>query len=218
MKPIPLGAYIPPVTGINVPNSVFANSFDTSNVFRPRTYSKRRREEFDSDVERPFDLTRDYPPLVYPERQGVDVGAAALVEVSAMVPSIRELAGSDNITAETKKIAEFSLSVFSLLETLWERVVRPSAASPVAAASSRPPVPPPKPDRGRQELVDALAASEKTSILYDANLGAVPMANRQKLCSALSVGLRAAAVENAPTKNMDQPQRQTLHHADSSRI
>ena len=203
MKPIPLGAYIPPVTGINVPGSVFANSFDTNNVFRPRTYSKRRREDFDSDLERRFDLTRDYPPLVFPERQGIDVGAAALVEVSAMVPAIRELASADTVTVETKKIADFSLSVFALLETLWEKVVRPSAANPGGAAAGRAPVPPPKPDRGRQELLDALAASEKTSILYDANLGEVPMANRQKLSSALSAGMRAAAVDKAIDKKQD---------------
>ena len=86
-------------------------------MFRPRAYSKRRREDFDSDLERRFDLTRDYPPLVFPERQGIDVGAAAaaLVEVSAMVPVIRELASADTVTVETKKIADFSLSVFTLL-------------------------------------------------------------------------------------------------------
>ena len=39
--------------------------------------------------------------------------------------------------------------------------------------------------------------------MYDANLGSVPIANRQKLCQALSVGMRTAALDKAALINAD---------------
>ncbi len=95
MRPVPLSAYIPPVTGTGGrPGNVTANSFDSSNLFpypRPRANSKRMRTDDDLELNRRFDLTRDFPPLIFPEKQGVDADAvsALLVGAAAAVPAIR---------------------------------------------------------------------------------------------------------------------------------
>ena len=212
MKPIPLSAFIPPVTGAGGrASNVTANSFDPSNVFsfyRPRANSsKRMRSEDEMDLEHRFDLTRDYPPLNVPERQSVDVDAvsALLVGAAEAVPAIRAKFESPDSSQDVRELAGFSLKMFDLLAGVWERVVRPAVSSPTSglAAGSRAPKPPPKPDAGKRELMEALAVSEKTSILYDANLGLVPIANRQKLNNALSVGIRETAVLRAERDGAD---------------
>jgi len=205
MKPIPLSAFIPPVTGTGGrANSVFANSFDTNNLFphqRPRlNSSKRRRDDDEMDLDNRFDLTRDYPPLIFPEKQSVDTDAvsALMVDAAEAASGIREKLESPNTGEDVKEVAMFGLRMFDLLSCMWERVVRPAVASgPQGGLSAKAPKPPPKPDAGRKELMDVLLKSEKTAILYDTNLGNVPIANRQKLNHALSAGLREAAVARA---------------------
>jgi len=212
MKPIPLSAFIPPVTGAGGRSSnVTANSYDTSNVFpyfRPRSgSSKRMRSDDEMDLDRRFDITRDYPPLSVPERQNVDVDAvsALLVGAAEAVPAIRAKFESPDSSQDVRELAGFSLKMFDLLAGLWERVVRPAVASPSGgmAAGGRAPKPPPKPDAGKRELLEVLASSEKTSVLYDANLGLIPVANRQKLNQALSVGIRETAVAKAEEDGVD---------------
>jgi len=77
--------------------------------------------------------------------------------------------------------------------------VRPMAGGPYgpAAIGGTAAPPPPKEDLELRVLRETLVASEKTAILYDANLGAVPIANRQKLCHALSAGIKTVAVDKA---------------------
>ena len=209
MKPVPLSAYIPPVTGVGgVLSAVVSNSFDHSGLFptRPRLNSafKRRRDDNDEFSSR-FDLTRDFPPLIHPERQSLDIDAvnSLMVGAAELVPAIREKLDGVDVSEDTKMLAKFGLSMFSLLEAIVEKAVRPMASAPSnmggGAAGSRPvpPVVPPKPDADRRELAEALAKAERTAILHDANLGTVPIANRQKLCHALSAGLREAALRKA---------------------
>jgi len=179
-------------------------------MFRARTHSiKRRREEFEnSDFDRRFDITKEFPPLVFPSRQGVDLDAAsaALVGVMEKAPAIRALAeGGDDIDPDIKNVAAFGISVLTLLEAMWERVVRPLAAGPTgpAAAGFAPPPPPSREETDLKELKEVLVASEKTAILYGADLGSVPIANRQKLCQALSAGIRTAAVDTAAVRKTD---------------
>jgi hypothetical protein len=121
------------------------------------------------------------------------------------VPAIRAKFESPDSSQDVRELAGFSLKMFDLLAGVWERVVRPAVSSPTSglAAGSRAPKPPPKPDAGKRELMEALAVSEKTSILYDANLGLVPIANRQKLNNALSVGIRETAVLRAERDGAD---------------
>jgi hypothetical protein len=114
--------------------------------------------------------------------------------------------GAD-VSEDFKMLANFSLNMFSLLEAIVEKAVRPMAATPPimgkGGTGNRPPVPPPKPDAKRQELVDVLAKADRTAVLHDANLGSVPVANRQKLCAALSAGIRAAALGKAESDGDD---------------
>ena len=64
MKPIPLGSFVPPVTGTNGrPGAVASNLYDVSGNFRDRTGSfKRRRTGDERDLDDRFDITRNYPP------------------------------------------------------------------------------------------------------------------------------------------------------------
>jgi hypothetical protein len=150
-------------------------------------------------------LTRDFPPLIHPERQTLDIDAvnSLMVGAAEMVPAIRERLDGVDVTEDTKMLAKFGLTLFSLLEAIVEKAVRPMASAPSTmgggAAGSRPvpPVVPPKPDADKRELADALAKADRTAILHDANLGTVPIANRQKLCHALSAGIRESALRKA---------------------
>ena len=211
MKPVPLSAYIPPVTGVGGNASlVVSNSFDSNGFFptRPRANSKRRRNEND-DYDR-FDITRDFPPLVLPDRQILDVAAveALMVDAAEMVPAIRAKAEDADEPEDTRSLAKFSLKLFLLLEAVVEKAVRPLSCAPppmgTGAGRGPPPVPPkPKPDTQRQELIDALALADRTAILHDANLGSIPIANRQKLCGALSAGIRESALKKAEGAGAD---------------
>jgi len=212
MKPIPLSAFIPPVTGQGGrASNVHANSFDFNNLFpthRPRVNStKRMRSDDDLELEHRFDLTRDYPPLIVPERQNVDLDAVSALMVGAAeaVPSIRAKLDSPESSKDVKELADFGLKMFDLLSGLWERVVRPAVAAAPGGAlvGGRGPKTLPKPDTGKKELLDVLRKCEKTAILYDTNLGTIPIANRQKLNHALSAGIREAAVSKAEEDGVD---------------
>jgi len=205
MKPVPLSAYIPPVTGVGgIPSAVVSNAFDSSGFFpmRPRLNSKRRRDESD-DLER-FNLTRDFPPLVMPDKPTLDVAAvdALMVGAAEMVPSIRAKAEDPDEPEDTRSLAKFSLQLFLLLEAVVEKAVRPLANTPPnmgSGAAKGPPatLPKPKQDTRKRELAEALAKADRTAILHDANLGNIPIANRQKLCGALSAGIRESALMKA---------------------
>ena len=59
-----------------------------------------------------------------------------------MVPSIRALAdAADDIDPDIKKVAEFSLGVLTVLEVMWEKVVRSMAAGPAGPAGAGQPSP-----------------------------------------------------------------------------
>jgi hypothetical protein len=165
------------------------------------------RSDDDIDLEHRFDLTRDYPPLIVPEKQGIDLDAVSAMMVGAAeaVPAIRAKLDSPESSKDVKELADFGLKMFDLLSGMWEKVVRPAVTSapPGAMAAGRGPRTLPKPDVGKKELLETLHKCEKTAILYDTNLGSVPIANRQKLNHALSAGLREAAVQGAEQANMD---------------
>jgi len=212
MKPVPLSAYIPPVTGVGgIPSAVVSNIFDSSGFFpmRPRLNSSKRRRDENEEFDR-FNLTRDFPPLVMPDRQVLDIAAvdALMVGAAAMVPMIRAKAEDADEPEDTKSLAKFSLQLFLLLEAVVEKAVRPLASTPPnggPGAARGPPavLPKPKPDVRKQELAEALAKADRTAILHDANLGTIPVANRQKLCSALSAGIREAALTKAEGAGAD---------------
>jgi len=165
------------------------------------------RTDDEMEFDRPFDLSRDYPPLVVPEKQSVDLDAVAALMVGAAeaVPCIRAKLENPESSQDIKDLAGFGLRMFDLLTGIWERVVRPAVAGQPngLAGGVRAPKPPPRPDAGKKELIEALAVSDKTSILYDSNLGTIPIANRQKLNHALSAGIREAALAKATADGTD---------------
>jgi hypothetical protein len=208
MKPVPLSAFIPPVTGTGGrPSSIVANLYDYSGNFRNRAGSFKRPRTDDNDSEYRFDISRDFPRLTPPERQGVDVEAVAalLVGAAEAVPAIKAMIAKEGVDPDVKAISEMTLALFSVVETLWEKAVRPAAMAPLGAVASGrvAPIPLPKPDGDKRELIDALAAAERTAILFDANLGSVPIANRSKLNHALSSGIRASALALAEREGHD---------------
>jgi hypothetical protein len=181
MKPILLGEYIPPVTGVGgIPGNVVSNSFDVSNFFRSRSNSKRIRRD-NSDIENRFDLTRDFPPLIFPEKVTLDLDSVSslMVGVAADMPAIREIAEKTE-NREVKMLAENNMKLYALLEAVLERVVKPMAgagATTVAAPPGGGAAPPSRLDLDKKALTEALEESDKTVILHDANLGQVPIAN-----------------------------------------
>lgn len=171
---------------------------------------KRRRENSNDDLCNRFDLTRDFPPLIHPEKLTLDIDAvnALMVGAAELVPAVREKAEGVDVPEDTRLMAKFGLSLFMLLESIVEKAVRPMATAPSfvgggAAGGKIAPPPPPKPDAMRRELVDALALADRTAVIHDANLGTVPIANRQKLNHALSSGIREAALRKAETAGAD---------------
>ena len=99
-------------------------------------------------------------------------------------------------TATEGVVGSFALKVLDLVSAMYEKGLAPLAAAPVGAAAG-PVRREGEPGGGGQALKEALAASERTAILFDVNLGSVPTANCDKLNHALSAGIRAAALEKA---------------------
>ena len=66
--PIPIGQFVPPVTGINESFILVANMFDTSGNFRQHSVSlaKRRRGPDGDALDNVFELSREFPPLRAP--------------------------------------------------------------------------------------------------------------------------------------------------------
>ena len=177
-----------------------SNLFDPSDNFRPRSNSKRRRTDNSNyDLDDRFDLTRDFPPLTVPDKPCIDLESIAelMIEASADVPTMKSILEKPELNSDdTKKAVSFSLKVFGMLEGMWERAVRPMADGNAVgrAAAVRAPAPVEQPDADLAELREVLQKADRTAVLYDANLGTVPVANRQKLCHALSAGIRESAI------------------------
>jgi hypothetical protein len=146
-------------------------------------------------MEAAFDLTRDYPPLTYPARSGVDVGAvkSLLVEAAKCVADIREVMDSPSVDPINLKFAKFNIAIFNLLEAAVEKGIVPIAAVPPPTQENAAP----GMVRGEKELREALEAAEKTAVMFEADLGTLPMANRERLGHQFSAGIRAAAMKKA---------------------
>ena len=140
MKPIPLGSFVPPVTGTNGrPGAVASNLYDVSGNFRDRTGSfKRRRTGDERDLDDRFDITRNYPPLCHPPKPNFDVDSiqALMVDASSKAEAIKARYEDPNMDPVTKDFAVFNLSLFALLTAVVEKAVMPLANSP--------PPPPPR--------------------------------------------------------------------------
>ena len=129
-------------------------------------------------------------------------------------PHARELMNSDNLDPKIKTFGSLCLAVLSAVEAILECGISPLAAGlDVRGASFAntarktmhpPPTAPRPPPPGLAELKEGLKRADLESVLFEADLGPPPVANRQTLANALSAGLRAAAISKAGETGTDQ--------------
>ena len=213
--PVPIGSFIPPVTGINQSLAPVANSFDSSGnfAFRSRSISqgKRRRGPEGEILDNVFDLSRDFPPLRPPASLSVDVDCikGLLVESAKMEADLKKIIEKGDPESEIVMIARTTMSLYNLVEGLIEKAVIPlcngqwpagqgggNASQPGRHSKPAAPAPPPKPT-GERELREAMERADTESVLYDAHLGYAPTFNRNRLSANLSAGLKSATIAKA---------------------
>jgi hypothetical protein len=222
LKPIPLAAYskdlIPPVTGVGGMLAPVANSYDTSGNFaeRPRMGSLSKKRRLD-EIDRVFDLSMPYPPPTWPKKQPLDLTEikTLLVAATAAGEDVSPLLDSPDLDPKIKVFGNLGMALLGLVAAIVENGLvpmteptaetAPSPGGPRGESGSRRngPAPPPKIPTGIKELKECLEKADHESILFDANLGPVPMGNRNGLVNAFSSGLRAAAITTAEGKGQD---------------
>jgi len=231
MKPLlfkdirPVTVTIPPVTGLNKNSQPYATNFDSSRTFRDRTGSgakRPRRDGQDELLNAVYDLTRDFPPPNLPDRPALDVASikTVLVEAVAMADGLKPLLEREDVTPEFKSVVNMLGTMTNLVSLLVEKGVEPLSMAVTgvsggpsgrgyAAAARRlinPPGTAPKPPPpGKKELLEALERSEKEAVLFGANLGSVPLANRGTLNINLTTDLQKRVLE----KTADKPESVT---------
>jgi hypothetical protein len=195
--------FIPPITGYGGNATPVANSFDATGNFRSRdrvwSSSKRARSELDAA----FDLSQQYPPLAPPEKTTLNLESikGLLVSAVAFSSEVIPLCDRDDTSPEMKSMCHMLVALMRVVEGVVENGLIPLSAAatstpggrgPVAIArrQSTPPVAAPKPPPpGKAELVEALEKADKESIVFGANLGRLPLANRSELSTNFSVDL-----------------------------
>ena len=219
--PIPIGLFIPPITGVNNSLAPVANMFDPSGNFRSRTSSyKRRRGEDGGLLDNVFDLSREFPPLRNPAPLALDTsGIKSLLVLAAKTESdLKTIIEKSEPGSESVVIANAVMALYTLTESIIEKAILPlcgglSAAGggglippPSGAGQSArmatAPAPPPKPT-GERELREAMERSDKESVLYDANLGQAATFNRARLSAQLSSGLKSSVIQAATAAGAD---------------
>ncbi len=210
MRPMTLGNYVPPVTGADGPSSVVANLFDDSGNFRPRIHSGAKRPRSDGDAEhnRYYDISCSAVVNHLPPRPSLDVAPikALLVEASKYAEAIRARADDEGLDEHSRTFAKMSHSFFELLQAVVEKAIVPLSSSSAPAASFSFSVPPPTPNlivEGEKELRDALRTADKTTVVYDANLGPVQIANRHKLNHAFQGCMKDSIIRQSNEKKTD---------------
>ena len=217
--PVPIGTFIPPVTGVNNSLAPVANSFDATGNFRNRTVSlgKRRRGPEGEILDNVFDLSRDFPLIRPPAPLSIDICGvkSLLVESAKMEAELKKIVEKGEPGSEVVMIAKSAMSLYSLVEGLIEKAVIPlcngqwpagqgggNAAQPGRPVRQAAPAPPPKPT-GERELREAMERADTESVLYDAHLGNAVTFNRSRLSANLSAGLKSATIAKATLEEGD---------------
>jgi hypothetical protein len=207
--------FIPPVTFGSSSTPVVANLFDTTGNFRQRNWSfkKRRFDGGESDREEVYDLNRDATTAVPPTVPKLDIGKiwALMVRANESATAIRARLVDGCGSAESRELADSSIALLELFNAVVEEGIIPlsssTSASPGAAAATArtPPTAPVKPkvEPGTAELRAAMIAAEKSAVIFDANLGPSPVANRAILNNAFAAGLKVAATKVADSSGGD---------------
>jgi hypothetical protein len=206
---------IPPVTfgGRNPP--VVANLFDDSGIFRQRNGSfKRQRVEGGAAAagEGFYDLSRDASAPSLPNAPRLDVGKirGLMVKANEMAATIRSRYTAESVPDGVRELAGFSISLLELVNAVVEDGILPMSSPPAAsfasvasASAAFPAASRPKTEPGTAELKAALISAEKTAVVFDADLGTSPVANRAALNGAFSAGLKAATMKVAEESRAD---------------
>ncbi len=197
--------YIPPVTGVGGgASNIAANLFDDSAYFsqRPRagTGAKRKRHEPGTEF---YDITKDAETPSFPPKLTLDVASIRelLLVASNLVPGVKSLMENPKASKEgIKTFADITIALYNVIETLIEKAIIPLSETPSNKPNS---VQPPEIPAGTRELREALLTAETTAIMFDAELGPLPLANRERLSANLNVGLQNHAVARANVKKED---------------
>jgi hypothetical protein len=210
MKPIPLSTFsptfTPPVTGYRGSLAPVANSYDTSGHFRSRTGSANKRPR-NEEIDIMYDLSQEYPPLAPPEKPSLNIREIKnlLVTATAAGEGVKALIDAPDADPNLKTFGNLCMSLLKVVGAAIDAGIVPLAATGTGGGRIPAPQVPQKPQvaAGIKELREALEKSDKETVVFDANLGKLGMANRTSLANAFSVGLRAAVVEAAAAAGTD---------------
>ncbi len=193
-----------------------SNLFDASGNFRQRQGSfKRPRVEGGGGGSRDavYDLSRDAVAATLPVQPKLDIGRirGLMVKANEAATAIRSRISDGTASAEIVELASSSIALLDLISAVVEEGIVPMSSSAVAptfavvAGSRNVPNAPakPRPEQGTAELRAALIAAEKTAVIFDADLGPSPVANRTALNIAFSTGLRDATIKAADESGGD---------------
>jgi hypothetical protein len=176
-----------------------------------------KRKRGNEEIDALYDLSEAYPPLTPPP--GIKLDAAKiqslLVVATSAARELRPISTDENADPKLVQVAKLSLAVFDAVEAVIECGIMPLSGAAARRAGNGlntgtggnklPPVPPPKPaaPAGMKKLREGLDKADRESILFDADLGKVTLANRKALANAFSSGIRSAAVAGARAANED---------------
>jgi nicotinamide mononucleotide (NMN) deamidase PncC len=131
-----------------------------------------------------LDLSRDAVAPSLPTAPKLDVGRirGLLVKANESASTIRSRIVSGSATEEVRELAGLSISMLDLDSAVVEEGILPMASSSAASfatavgatVSGIPPPSRPRVEPGTAELRAALASADKTTIVFDADLGAAP--------------------------------------------
>jgi hypothetical protein len=125
-------AACPPVTGVNSNYLPYSNSFDDSGAFRDRSGSAAKRPRTDSESERDaiYDLSRNYPPLICPDKPALDPVKikSLLVSATDLTSSVKPLLEQEDTSPAMRSVINMSLMMLSVLEAVVEKGIEPLSA------------------------------------------------------------------------------------------
>ncbi len=153
-----------------------------------------------------FDLSRDASVPSLPNNPKLDINKirGLMVKANETAETIRTRYAGDAAPDGVKDLAGLSIALLDLINAVVEEGILPMSSAPaavsfasVAAASSASNQAPSRPrqEPGTAELKAALATAEKTAVVFDADLGGSPVANRAALNGAFAVGLKTATMK-----------------------
>jgi hypothetical protein len=200
---------IPPVTIGGKSSPVVANLFDSSGTFRQRTASVKRGRYEGGDGgtgDGYYDLSGGPSVATLPINPKLDVSKirGLMVKANDTAATIRTLYAGEAVAAEVRELAGLSLVLLDLVSAVVEDGILPlssggasasfaSVAAAAPAASRAPSKPVLEP--GTAELRAALAAADKSAVVFDVGLGPSPVANRASLNAAFTGGLKDATLK-----------------------